>query len=132
MPVRWAFRCYVSPDGTEEIREWFDGQSTKVQAKFLSRLKILAQLPFEEWHGTLYKSLHGECAGLGEIRFKADGVQQRPLGFRSGEWQFTILFCAQEKGDKFVPLSACEKAHARKADVENGRSRTHAFWLALE
>lgn len=132
MPVLWSFRCYVAPDGTNKIREWYDGSRKEVKAKFLSRLKMLSHLPVEEWNDPLYKVLHGECAGLGEIRFKADRVQQRPLGFRSGNREYTILFCAIEKGDAFVPRSACKTALIRKKEAKRDRSRTDAIWLALE
>ncbi len=132
MPVLWQFRCYLSEDGTDEIRAWYDGGSKHLRARFLGRLKILAQLPRAEWHESLYKDLHGPCNGLGEIRFFADKIQHRPLGFRSGDTEFTILFCAKEKGGKFVPLSACGKAIARRDEVLEDRSRTNALWHALE
>lgn len=132
MTVLWTFRCYRSPDGTDEIRSWYDGGSKQLRARFLSRMRTLAQLTRNEWHENLYKTLHGECRGLGEIRFSADKVEQRPLGFRSGGAEFTILFCAKEKEGKFVPLSACEKAIARRKEVLIDRSRTNALWLVLE
>ena len=132
MAVLWSFRCYRSADGTDEVRAWYDGGSKELQARFLSRMRTLAQLARNEWHENYYKALHGPCDGLGEIRFKADRVQQRPLGFHSGGAEFTILFCAKEKGGKFVPLSACEKAIARRNEVLKDGSQTNAFWLALE
>ena len=131
MAIIWKFRTYVSPDGTDEIRKWHDAQSAKVRARFLSRMRILATLPFNEWHQDLYKALHGNGVGLGEIRFKADNVQQRPLGFRSGESEFIILLWAIEKSNKFLPRDACEIALARKSEVQKG-SKTNALWLALQ
>ncbi len=132
MPVQWVFRCYISKDGTDEIRAWYERQSRKVQARFLSRLKGLSSIPFDEWNDTLHKALHGECRGLNEIRFKADRVQRRQLGFRSGEYEFTILLCAIEKGNKFIPASACKIALARKSEVKKEKDRTNGLWLALE
>lgn len=132
MPVLWCFRCYRSADGTDEVRAWYDGGSKQLQARFLSRMRTLAQLARNEWHENLYKTLHGPCSGLSEIRFIADKVQQRPLGFHSGDAEFIILFCAKEKGGKFVPLSACKKAIARRDEVLKDRSRTDALWLVLE
>ena len=132
MAILWTFRCYCLPDGTDEIRSWYDAQGKKVQATFLSRLRMLAQLPQEEWNTNFYKNLRGNCAGLGEIRFFSDNVQQRPLGYRSGNNEFTILFCATEKGGKFVPLSACEQAFARKSELQKKKGKTSALWLALE
>ncbi len=132
MTILWSFRCYRSANGTDEVRAWYDGGSKQLRARFLSRMKTLAQIERNEWHKNWYKDLHGACSGLGEIRFFADNVQQRPLGFHSGDAEFTILFCAKEKGGKFVPLSACEKAIARKDEVLKNRSRTNALWLALQ
>jgi hypothetical protein len=91
------------------VKESQDKGSKKLRARFLSRIKILAQLEFSDWREPAFKTLHGECAGLGEIRFKADGVQQRPLGFRSGQDEFTILFWAKEKENKFVPRDSCQR-----------------------
>ncbi len=132
MPILWSFRCYRSADGTDEIRAWYDAGSEQLRGTFLSRMRILAQLPRAEWNENLYKNLHGPCSGLGEIRFSADKVEQRLLGFRSGDAEFTILFCAKEKGGKFVPLSACKRAIARRDEVSRHRSRTNALWLVFE
>ncbi len=132
MTILWTFRCYRSADGTDEVRDWYDGGSKQLRARFLSRMRTLAQLARNEWHENLYKDLHGACSGLGEIKFIADKVQQRPLGFYSGADEFTILFCAKEKEGKFVPLSACKKAITRRNEVLKDRSRTNALWLAME
>jgi hypothetical protein len=80
----------------------------------------------------LYKELHGPCAGLGELKFKGEGVQQRPIGFRSGQNEFTILLWAHEKENKFVPLNACEEGLKRKDVVLKSKDRTNVLWLALE
>jgi hypothetical protein len=133
MPLIWSFRCYVKPDGTDVIRRWYEDEAgNQTKARFLSKLKILGHLPWLEWNETYHKELHGDCAGLGELRFKADGVQQRPLGFRSGEREFTILLCAKERSNKFNPRNACAIGLARKAEVIQDRSRTNVLWLALE
>ena len=132
MAVLWTFRCYVSPRGVDEIRAWYDGQSAAVRAKFDSRLKFLAQRERAEWKREPFDSLHGECEGLGEIRFKADKVQHRPLGFFSGEKIFTLVFCAEERGNKFVPKKACEIALRRKAEVLNSQERWHVCTFDLE
>ncbi len=132
MTILWSFRCYRLANGTDEVRAWYDGGSKQLQARFLSRMRTLVHLPRTEWHGNWHKTLHGECGGLSEIRFIADNVQQRPLGFQSGDAEFTILFCAKEKGGKFVPLNACKKAIARRDEVLKNRSQTNALWLVLE
>jgi hypothetical protein len=132
MPTIWSFRYYVGRGDRDELREKVDGASAQLRARLTSRLRILATLPFGEWNENLYKPLHGECAGLAELRFKADNVQQRPLGFRSGNQEFTILFWAIEKGWKFAPANACQRALERKTEALADRSVTNAIWFALD
>src|SRR5262245_49772942 len=104
MPALWEIRSYLSPAGGDEMRAWYEQQSTKVQTKFASRLKTLAQLELPEWRPPLFRWLHDECHPLGEIRFKALGVQYRPLGFRGpGDRVFSLVFPATEQSDRFVP-----------------------------
>jgi hypothetical protein len=109
-----------------------DAGSAQLRAKFRSRLMILAQLPRQEWHETYVKQLNGEGEGLSEIRFEANNVMQRPLGFVSARNEFTILFWAIEKGNKFVPRSACVTALDWKSKVSANRSLSDAIWFALE
>jgi hypothetical protein len=93
---------------------------------------FLAQCERADWREPLFKSLHGECSGLGEIRFKGDDVQQRPLGFVSGPREFTLFFWATEKNGRFVPKGACAIARAWKNAVIADRSLSDALWVALE
>ena len=133
MSVLWAYRCYVSARGVDEIRAWYDGQPPKVRAKFLSRLKILAGMPAHEWKMPLFRWLHGECKGLGEIRFAVGNTQHRPLGFqRPPKNVFTLSLCAVERDDAFVPKDACGIALRRKNEIETIEERSHALWLVLE
>lgn len=132
MPVICRFSYYVGQSGTGDVREAHDGGSKQLRARFLSRVKTLASLPRDDWHDGYFKNLSGPCDGLSEIRFKADRVQQRPLGFHLSNTEFIIVFWAREKGGRFVPLSACEKALKRKNEILTGTSKAHALWLALE
>lgn len=130
--ILWTFRCYVSSPGKDEIRAWYDGQSAKVRAKFDSRLKFLAQRERAEWKREPFDSLSDECSGLGEIRFQADKVQHRPLGFFDGEKIFSLVFCAQEKGNKFVPKDACKIALRRKKEIMQSKEHWNVCTFDLE
>jgi hypothetical protein len=132
MAVRWGFRHYIDGRGASDVRDTYERGSKQLKARFLSRLRILAQLPQSEWHDTYYKTLSGPCAGLAEIRFKADKAEQRLLGFHSGNHEFTILFWAREKNWRFVPPSACETALRRKTEVLGDKDRADDLWIALE
>ena len=117
MPI-WMFRTYVSPQGGEEVAQWYDNQTPTVRAAFDQRLLTISQMQPSEWREPYTKQLEGECDGLVEIRFKADRVQHRPLGFYGPHrMEFTIALIAREIGGRFDPKDACEKALARKNDV---------------
>ncbi|MGB7126609.1 MAG: hypothetical protein WBD42_07270 [Methylovirgula sp.] len=131
MALLWNFRYYPLDDAGTGVRNVYENASTAVRGKFLSKLVILAQLDISQWREPLFKMLTNQ-GGLSEIRFKADGVQQRPLGFRSGEHEYTLLLWATEKGGRFVPRSAPETAASIMIEVLNGRELTDALWLALE
>jgi Phage derived protein Gp49-like (DUF891) len=126
MPLLWAIRCYISARGVDEIRAWYDKQPPAVRAKFLSRLQFLAQTPRAGWKREPFDLLKEPYAGLGEIRFKANRVQHRPLGFFSPGSTFTLVICAQEKNNRFVPRDAPDIALARKREIEADARRCRA------
>lgn len=123
MAVWWTFRCYLDPDGEDVIEDWYDRQPDQLQAKFDTRIRYLQQQPRSAWTRPHFDTLKGDCAGLGEIRFEWRNVQYRPIGFASGQMEFTLVFVATERGGKFEPRSTCETAQKRKAEVIANRSR---------
>jgi hypothetical protein len=55
---------------------------------------------------------------LGEMRFKSEGVQYRPLGFFGPtRLEYTILVGASKKGANYDPRDAIEMALRRRAEV---------------
>src|SRR5579859_6317935 len=96
----WTFRCYIDAKGVDVIDEWHQAQPDGLQAKFDTRAKYLRQQPRALWIRPYFETLHGEGAGLGEIRFEWKNVQYRPLGVASGEREFTLLSIAHERGGK--------------------------------
>ncbi len=92
----------------------------------------MAALPREQWHADYAKPMKGECDGLIEIRFSAGNVPQRPLGFISGAYEFTMLFWATEHNNRLVPKGACKTALQWKASSLRNRSLTDDLWFPLE
>src|SRR5438270_912131 len=125
MAVWWAFRCYCSLAGIDVIDEWYQAQPDKLKAKFDTRMRYLQQQPRSAWVRPYFDTLSGDCAGLGEVRFEWKNVQYRPIGFSSGQLEFTLVMIAIERGRKFEPLSACKIAHTRKAEIAANRKRAH-------
>ena len=132
MALFWGFRCYLSERGVDEIKAWYDGQTPKVQGKFLSRLKTLAQFQAFQWREPYFRWLNGDYEEIGEIRFEVSRVQHRPLGFRHQGRTFILVLCAREVNNRFSPVNAPATALARKAVIEENEERSNAFWLALE
>jgi hypothetical protein len=124
--VLWTFRCYVSGRGVDEIKVWYDALSPKARAKFDNRVGTLRRLPRHLWKREPFDLLAGECDGLGEIRFEAENVQHRSLGFFSPGHVFTLVIGAIEKGGKFVPRNACAIGLARRAEIKADKERSHA------
>jgi hypothetical protein len=130
MAAIWDYRCYVDHSGVNVIRAWFDKQPKKVQGAFISRLTTLRQLEPGLWMPKPFRWLRHECSGLGEIRFEVGNVQQRPLGFRT-DLTFTMVICAIEKENKFIPASACKIGLTRKSEIQANAQRScpHDFIL---
>lgn len=132
MATNPVFRCYVDSRERDVVRDWYESASPKVQAKFVSRLAGLHRLPRQQWGEPLFKPLSGEASKLFEIRFMADKVQYRPLGFWGDDGAFVIVSVALEKGWSFQPKSAVKIAKTRRIEVITGERETNALWLALE
>lgn len=123
MSAWWTFLCYLTERGIDVIDEWYSGQPEALQAKFDTRMRYLQQHPRSDWIRPYFDTLGKKCAGLGEIRFEWNKVQYRPIGFASGEMEFTLVFVAQEHGRRFVPSTTCEISQKRKAEVLADRKR---------
>jgi hypothetical protein len=132
MPVLWTFRCYVSPRGDDEIDLWYQRLSKRAQAKFRTRLRFLAQQPRSGWKREPFDLLGNDCQGLGEIRFQADNVQHRAIGYFSRGFVFTIVFCAEEKNGRFVPRTTCQIAQKRRKEIEKNAERVRLCGFPLE
>jgi hypothetical protein len=65
-----------------------------------------------------------------EIRFRANKVQQRPIGyFGPTEDDFTILIWAQEKGSRLLPKSWCSIADRNRIEILRGMAYAKAIEL---
>lgn len=119
MAQLWVFRHYVSTRCVDVIEAAYEGKSLEAQAAFDNAIHFLAQRKAHEWREPHTKKLSGECDGLVEIRFEADKVQQRPIGYYGpARGQFTILIWATEKNGRFEPRTACSIAQRRRGEVD--------------
>ncbi len=125
----WTFKSFTRPDRrTLIVADWYKEheQDEAVQAAFITALKFLRPLPPDGWERPAVGRLRRECTGLFEIILKVNKVNHRPIGYMSGESEFTILLFAIEK-DRKLPPGTCEKAKQRIAIIENDKERAREF-----
>lgn len=126
----WTWKAFITDGGRNIYDEWIDGQSDSVIAEFITTLQYLDVRKRPEWSRPFFSQLTGGkknkktgCNGLSEIRFKANNVQQRPLGDFNGHMEYVILIFAIEKDSAFKPPTACETAKKRKALILQNKDR---------
>ncbi len=123
----WTLKGFTQDGKTTIVSAWYEEQTVAVQVAFETRLKFLASQPPQIWQRPYVSKLRGKCKGLIEIRFEVDNVQHRPIGYFSGELEFTILAFATERGSKFDPLEVCAIAKRRKALIEERKEHAREF-----
>jgi hypothetical protein len=125
----WRFMDYCSEAGNNLIKEWYRRQDEAVQADFDVTLNNLAGTV--DWRGLKeFKALHGKHRGLGEIRFKTNNVQYRPVGFFGpGRREFTLLVGCKKKQQIYDPPDAFDLALKRRTFWTQGKGTIveHSF-----
>lgn len=117
--IYWTFKTFINGHGRDEFKAWYDARTKKEQAKIdrlISHLKIT-----KIWGRPYSGKLHGYDE-LFELIIELNNVQWRPIGFYGpGKNEFTILTVAMEKGSKFEPKDAPDKAERRCRIVLNDK-----------
>ena len=130
----WRFFDYITADGRNLMKDWYELQDEPVQARFDATLLILAGL--DDWEDESveeFKPLTQNHIGLGEVRFHIEALAMgakrthrrrfRPVGIwpTDTEHEF-VLICGCEKiGRSLVPHGAFETALLYKVDLKQGR-----------
>lgn len=125
----WTFLEFVTTGNRGVITEWYGGLAAEAQQDFDDLLRYLAVTPYRLWERPKYATISG-FAGLGKLRFKANKIQYRPIGFFGpATGQFTLLIGAEERGNKWVPRDAPDQALRRKgiAETDSERIRTYDY-----
>lgn len=131
MPI-FKIKKFIELDGGSDLVEWHNSLDESGKAVFLARMEYLCACdnPAERWSLPYCRPLDD---GITEIRFKNRKVQQRPLGyFGPNIKEFTFLFPATEKGNKFIPKDAINRATDRKELVEKDPRRSNGWDIKLD
>ncbi|WP_239250057.1 hypothetical protein [Candidatus Nitrotoga sp. M5] len=116
----WKFMVYISPTGSTALQKQIDEIDEVVIQKFKTRVRYLSNTFKRDWNRPHARKLKG-ATDIYEIRFEANGVQQRPIGFfglLSND--FTILIWATHKQDIYDPAEAIETASKRRDFLKKG------------
>lgn len=117
---------FVDENGNSDLIEWYNNLDEIGKAKFVVRMEYLCACnnPID-WSLPYCRPLR---EGISEIRFINKKVQQRPLGyFGPNIKDFTFLYPAIEKGKKFVPKDAVDRAIDRKKIVDESPGRSNEW-----
>lgn len=126
----WNICCYVTTSGKNEVQSTYDDGSYSLQAGFDVALKYLRMQDRQDWRRPKAARLNKNKAfpDYYEIRFKADNVQQRPIGyFGPGSNDFTVLIWANEKGNRLQPTTWFDIAERRRKQIESGECDAISF-----
>jgi hypothetical protein len=122
----WTLKAFTEDGVMTVVQEWHASQPYAVQAAFERRLEMLVKQPPAVWKRPYIGKLRKECKGLYEIVFEVQNIQHRPIGYFSGELEFTILAFATEKSDRFG-FDVCKRAKARRALIEARKEHAREF-----
>ena len=124
----WTIKCYCNAQGRDLFDKEYTGQSAAVRAEFRATLNGLKDQPdITGWsRPNGFDRLSGKYRELGKLRFKADRIQQRPLGFFGPEKnEFTLLVWATERDGDYHPPDVRETALKRMKEVLKEPTRAH-------
>lgn len=118
---------FVDENNVSDFFEWRKNLPTKARAKMDKLITYMETT--KDWTNTKYFTPLTEYNGIGEIKFFIGNKQYRPLGCYGPEkGEFTLLIGAEEKGDRFKPINAPEKAvKRRKLVLKNGKRYTDEY-----
>jgi hypothetical protein len=123
----WTFFEFLTSSGRGVIADWYEDLAEEAQQDFDDLLRYLAVTPRHLWERPKFAPVSG-YVGLGKLRFKANRIQYRPIGFfgpQQGE--FTLLMGAEERGGRWVPVDAPDQALRRKATAQGDRKRIRVY-----
>jgi hypothetical protein len=128
--VRWRFFIFRPREAKTNVADVIRRLGPEHRAKFDFRLKCLRDQPIERWESPS-KSPYAKRLnnGVWEIRYKAENIQQRPLGGVTAKAQFALVFWATEKGGRFIPPNAVERAAELLSQARNLRGDLHEYLL---
>jgi hypothetical protein len=124
-PRRWRIFAYIDSRGKSVIEDW--ARDIKFDKELLARLNL--KLDLLEHHGTELST--GLLAGTSFKHIDKLKIFGRKTAWRimvckgpvSNEFEFTLLFVAQEKDRKLIPKDAYKRADDNRKEIISNPER---------
>jgi hypothetical protein len=132
MMVKWKLLQYVSPNGRAAIADWRKSLPVGDPRADLDQfLKIMVKL--KDWEYPYIDALKGKkFAGLTELRWKSGRKPHRIIGYRSNDFEYTMLAGCTHNDKKYDPPDAMETARRRKGEIKSGKALTREYQLVTD
>jgi len=125
-------KCYESSSEKNEIQATYDSGTEELKAELEVALAYLKVRDRQDWRRPHAHKM-SKCKKFRdffEIRFKANNLQQRPIGyFGPDKNDFTILIWATEKGGKLKPEDWFKIADRRRNEIINNEAKVKRLKL---
>jgi hypothetical protein len=126
-----TFRCYVSDDGMDQIRVWYNAQDEAVQADLTAIMDTLEATSRDRWPESRVKPLQNrkgsQCEGLHELRLEVEEVHYRIFGFSGPRNDDFTMLLPLKKNDDPTYKRSCKEAQKRKAEVIHDWTRAREW-----
>jgi hypothetical protein len=122
----WSFKKFGDEYGNSDIDGWRSGLPPKARARFNAIISYMKTAT--DWRRVPYITPLVGYEGIFEIKFIVQNIQYRPLGCYGPEKIFIFLIGAEERGDRFEPLSAPETAVRRKELALRDKRYVHEYY----
>jgi hypothetical protein len=121
----WTFWEFETLGRRGVITEWVERLEMEAEEEFHGILRNLAVSPRKLWVRPAYDVLGPD---IGEIRFKANGLQHRVFGsFLTSSGRYVMLVGATKKGRNYDPRDAINTARKREKLIARDRSQLREY-----
>jgi hypothetical protein len=132
MLVKWKLFQYISQMDRAAITDWRKRLPVGYPRADLDQfLKLMVKT--KDWEYPDIDTLKSKrFAGLTELRWKSGGKPHRILGYKSNDFEYTMLVGCTHDKKKYDPPEAMETARRRKIEIESGEASTREYQLLTD
>jgi hypothetical protein len=129
MLAKWRLYQYVSLNGRKAIDDWRKTLPVgPPRADMDTFLRDMVKI--EKWEPPELELLHGEQAGLTELRWKSGKLPHRIFGYQVGDHEYLMLIGCTHR-ETYNPPGALETVLVRRRQIQNNEASIDEYQLVL-